>query len=252
MTDEAPHHSFGNYMAAKQAVAAYGVSEQFDEDQLLTKASSNSTLRLPKLTLSHTAVREDQFFRVVYTFGAGKTLAIHRRYNGAPAVSITRTPELLFTVIHSSGMASEPPIITVEQSVDEIIRRIRTTLPDRYRQKLSARIRELQQAVKEEELDGLGIDAGSLGHFVDLLKALPTLRCPTVSVTPERNIYASWKAGRDRVFSIHFLPDGRVRFVIFYPNTEHAGEVIRVSGVATADVVIDVVAPHGILSWATE
>jgi hypothetical protein len=71
-------------------------------------------------------------------------------------------------------------------------------------------------------------------------------------VTPDRNVYASWKVGTDRVFSVHFLPDGKVRFVIFYPNNKHVGDVIRVSGTATVDVVISVAAPHGILDWATD
>jgi hypothetical protein len=107
-------------------------------------------------------------------------------------------------------------------------------------------------AVQDEELDGRGITARSLQYFTELLNAYPTLRCPAVSVTPDRNIYASWKSGTDRVFSIHFLPDGNVRFVIFCPNDKHSGETIRLSGAATVDVVISIAAPHGVLNWASE
>ena len=141
---------------------------------------------------------------------------------------------------------------TEDESVEEIIWHVGTTLSVRYRAKLASRLSELQKAVQEEELDGRGITVRSLQHFIELLKAYPALRCPAVSVTPDRNIYASWKSGSDRVFSIHFLPDGKVRFVIFCPNDKHAGEVIRLSGAATVDVVMSIAKPHGVLNWASE
>lgn len=148
-------------------------------------------------------------------------------------------------------MTQQPPT-TDDESVEEIIWRAKTTLSVRYRKKLVSRLSELQKAVQEEELDGRGINARSLQHFVELLKAYPVLRCPAISATPERNIYASWKSGSDRVFSIHFLPDGNVRFVIFCPNDKHSSETIRLSGAATLDVVMTVVEPHGVLKWASE
>jgi hypothetical protein len=141
---------------------------------------------------------------------------------------------------------------TEDESVEKIIWHAGTTLSVRYKAKLASRLSELQKAVQEEELDGRGITVRSLQHFVELLKAYPSLRCPTVSVTPDRNIYTSWKSGSDRVFSIHFLPDGKVRFVIICPNDKHSGETIRLSGAATVDVIIDIAKPHGVLNWASE
>ncbi len=149
-------------------------------------------------------------------------------------------------------MATQQPPITENESVEEIIWHVGTTLSVRYKAKLAFRLSELQKAVQEEELDGRGITVRSLQHFVELLKGYPSLRCPTVSVTPDRNIYTSWKSGSDRVFSIHFLPDGKVRFVIFCPNDKHSGETIRLSGAATVDVIIDIAKPHGVLKWASE
>ena len=138
------------------------------------------------------------------------------------------------------------------QPVEEIIWSAGTTLSVPYRTKLASRLTELQKAVQEEELDGGGITVSSLQHFMELLQAYPALRCPAVSATPERNIYASWKSGSNRVFSIHFLPDGKVRFVIFCPNDKHPDQTIRFSGTATVDVIISVAARHGVLNWAAE
>lgn len=148
-------------------------------------------------------------------------------------------------------MTQQPPT-TDDESVEEIIWHAGTTLSVRYRTRLVSRLCELQKAVQEEESDSRGISAKSLQHFIELLKANPALRCPAISATPERNIYASWKSGSDRIFSINFLPDGKVRFVIFCPNDKHPGQTIRLSGIATVDVIISVAAPHGVLNWATE
>ncbi len=149
-------------------------------------------------------------------------------------------------------MATQQPPTTEDESVEEIIWRVGTTLSARYKAKLTSRLSELQKSVQEEELDGRGITVRSLQHFIELLKAYPALRWPAVSVTPDRNIYASWKSGSDRVFSIHFLPDGKVRFVIFCPNDKHSDEIIRLSGAATVDVIIDIAKPHGVLKWTSE
>jgi len=86
------------------------------------------------------------------------------------------------------------------QHVEEMIWSAGTTLSAPYRTKLASRLTELQKAVQEEELDGGGITVSSLQHFIELLQAYPALRCPAVSATPERNIFASWKSGSDRVF----------------------------------------------------
>lgn len=149
-------------------------------------------------------------------------------------------------------MATQQPPTTADESVEEIIWGVGTSPSIRYRAKLASRLNELQKGVREEESDGRGITAKSLQHFIELLKAYPALRCPAISVTPERNIYASWKSGSDRVFSIHFLPDGNVRIVICCPNDKHSAETIRLSGAATLDVLMSVVEPHGVLNWATE
>lgn len=266
MTEETPDRSFGEYLAARNAVAAYGLSDEFDDDQYFTRAASNSALRVVDLSGVSTADPHVRALPTFYlSFGAGKACVILSTFTKAAAkfskalaiVSSDTTvtsglPESLFTVAQGGSMASEPALITEEQSADEIIGRIRAMLPARYNAQLATRLTELEQLVREEEPDARGIEVGSLLHFVTLLEAYPELRCPAVSVSPDRNIYASWKSGKDRVFSIHFLPDGRVRFVVFYPNDKHAGDVIRLSGTATADMIMTVAAPHHVLSWAAD
>jgi hypothetical protein len=231
MTEETPDQSFGRYLAAKKAVAAHGFSENFEEEQSFATAPSSSASWSGQMKVSSGFVKT---FEIPTTIVASGTF------------------ETLFTFSQGGSMATQQPRITEDESVEEIIWHVGTTLSVRYKAKLASRLSELQKAVQEEELDSRGITVRSLQHFIELLKAYPSLRCPTVSVTPDRNIYATWKSGSDRVFSIHFLPDGKVRFVIFCPNDKHSGETIRLSGAATVDVIIDIAKPHGVLKWASE
>lgn len=245
--------SFGKYLAVKNAAAAHGFSENFEEE-----------LSFPTIPSSAASDVSDPVV-IVYPRvsgvlpGGGKTYLV--KYTGAsvkpfeivPATRVTsKALGTLVTFGEGGSMATQQPPTTEDETVEEIIWRVGTTLSVRYRTKLVSRLSEIQKAVQEEESDGRGISAKSLQHFIELLKAYPALRCPAISVTPERNIYASWKSRSDRVFSIHFLSDGNVRFVIFCPNDKHSGETIRLSGAATLDVVMSVVEPHGVLNWASE
>jgi hypothetical protein len=263
MTDEGSEQLVKSYLAAKQAVLAYGLSE--DDDQHFTTASSNSVLRLVDLTGIATTDSHIRFRPAFYVpVGSGKTTIILSTSRSAagkfseiaftPSQTIVTSDssESVFTLAQASTMAVEAPLLTDGQTLDEVISSILPVLPARYSVKLAARLTELDHAVREEEPDSRGIEVRSLLHFLRFLESYPELRCPSVAVSPARNIYASWKSGRDRVFSIHFLPDGNARFVIFYPNEKHAEDVIRLSGTATSDMIMSVAAPHSILSWAAD
>lgn len=139
-----------------------------------------------------------------------------------------------------------------EEQVQELIFRIRISTSIPYRQNLANRLLTLFNDAKEEDPANLGIAAGSLRNFYNFLRLYPDLKYPIISLTPDYNIYASWKNGRNRVFSVHFLPNGDVRFVIFKPNTRHPERQIRISGTATADILMETMAPYGIRDWITE
>jgi hypothetical protein len=254
MIEKAREQSLGRYLAVKEAMAGYGPSERFEDEQSFSTAPSSAGIGATSLTVvgpSNLYVKAGP--------GSGKTFIVtHRgivvhRFEIAPAtLSTSGTVETFFPAGQGGSMATQQPPITDDESVEELIWRVRTMLPVPYRARLASRLRELQRAVQEEELDGRGIAVGSLQNFIELLKAHPALRCPAISVTPDGNIYASWKSGPNEIFSINFLPDGKVRFVIFHPNNKHPGEAIRQSGTATVDVIIGVAAPHGVLAWASE
>jgi len=140
-----------------------------------------------------------------------------------------------------------------ETEIQELIFRIRR-LPVIPWGSLANRLLVLYNDAKEEDADSPGIALGSIRHFYNFLQfhTHTNLKCPIISLTPDNNIYASWKEGRNRVFSVHFLPRGDVRFVIFKPNNKHPERQIRVSGTATTDTLMEMVTPNGLWDWIVE
>ena len=139
-----------------------------------------------------------------------------------------------------------------EDQVQELIFQIRKSLSITYHESLANRILILFNDAKEEDPDCLGIAAESLRNFYNFFRLHTNLKCPTISLTPDYNIYASWRGEQNRVFSVHFLPNGDVRFVIFKPNDRHPGRQIRLSGIATTDVLMETVAPDSVSDWTSE
>jgi len=139
-----------------------------------------------------------------------------------------------------------------EDQVQELIFRIKRSIAISYRKSLANTILTLFNDAKEEDPDCLGIAAESLRSFYNFLHLHTDIKCPTISLTPDYNIYASWRGEQNRVFSVHFLPNGDVRFVIFKPNDRHPGRQIRLSGIATTDVLMETVAPDSVSDWISE
>lgn len=136
-----------------------------------------------------------------------------------------------------------------EDQVQELIFRIKRSIAISYRKSLANRILTLFNDAKEEDPDCLGIAAESLRNFYNFLHLHTDIKRPTISLTPGYNIYASWRGKRNRVFSVHFLPNGDARFVIFKPNDKHPERKIRLSGTATTDTLIKTVESSGIWDW---
>ncbi len=139
-----------------------------------------------------------------------------------------------------------------EDQVQELIFQIRKSLSITYHESLANRILTLFNDAKEEDSDCLGIAAESLRNFYNFFRLHTNLKCPTISLTPDYNIYASWRGEQNRVFSVHFLPNGDVRFVIFKANDRHPKRKIRISGVATIDILMEAVKPFHIEGWISE
>lgn len=135
-----------------------------------------------------------------------------------------------------------------EEEVQELIYQLKTSYI-RYQDKIVNRLITLFKDSKEEDPYGPGITAGSLRNFINFLELYPNVKYPSISLTPEHNIYVSWRGEHNRVFSIHFLPNKDTRFVVFMPNYRHPERKIRISGITTVDVLMETVKPYKVTDW---
>ncbi len=139
-----------------------------------------------------------------------------------------------------------------ENEVQKLISLFRKSLPISYREVLANRLYALYNDSKEEDPDSSGITFGSLSNFYKFFQLHTNLKCPIITLTPDNNIYTLWREEHVKLFSLHFLPNGDVRFVIFQPNSKHPDRQIQVSGTVTIDIIMEAVTPYGLCDWIAE
>jgi hypothetical protein len=139
-----------------------------------------------------------------------------------------------------------------DDKAQDLIYRIKEAAIKRRWANVANRIVTLFHDAKEEEPDISGIPVASLRSFYNFMQLYADLTCPVISLTPDNNLYASWRENQNRVFSIHFLTSEDVRFVILTPNDKHPDKQIRLSGTVTPDILMEKVSPFKILDWISE
>lgn len=155
---------------------------------------------------------------------------------------------LKLTFIQDNAFTQSDLVDTRDDQVQELINRIGTTPVISHHEKLANRLVSLFGYAKEETPLSPGISIDSLSSFYDFLIIYNNLKAPSLSLTPDHNIYASWKE-KNRLFSLHFLADRDVRFVLFKPNKKHPKRKIRISGTATVDTLMEIVMPGSLEYW---
>jgi hypothetical protein len=140
---------------------------------------------------------------------------------------------------------------TEEGQVKEIIFQIKIS-PSILCRQIGNKLLTLFNDAKEDDPNNVGISLGSLKNFSNFIKSHPDLKCPSLSLSPDYNIYCSWRSKQNRVFSVHFLSGSDVRFVLFKQNDRHPDRQVRLSGTATIDVLKETVESHGVWNWISE
>jgi len=140
-----------------------------------------------------------------------------------------------------------------DSEVQELILRIKTTSSISDRASIANRLLTLFHYSKEEEPDFIGIRAKSLKSFYNFLRSYTHIKRPAITLTPDNNIYASWRGDEGRVFSIHFLPDSDVNFVIFTPNKKRPERKTRIAGKTTFDMLMETEArAYNLYDWISK
>jgi hypothetical protein len=91
---------------------------------------------------------------------------------------------------------------------------------------------------QSEDPESTNLSPRSLSSFLSFLRVAKGIQRPSLSLTPDGEIYASWRGSGNRVFSLRFMPDGEARFVILRPASEASLRTIRSTGSAPADMIL--------------
>lgn len=106
--------------------------------------------------------------------------------------------------------------------------------------KVSNRLLELREQRSNEEPEGPGVSENSAECMMKMLSSVKGLRMPALSITPDGNVYASWRNASGAVFSVHFLENGETRYVILRRDDNSPGVWIRSTGSAPANRVLTI------------
>ena len=165
--------------------------------------------------------------------------------------------EISYGIHYSTAIAEMIPsqlsLFNVEnERIQNLIFQIRMSSVISYRERIATNLLALNDYTKEESPESTGISLGSLQSFYDFIQMHNNLKCPIISLTPDDNIYLSWRGEKNRLFSIHFLPGEEVRFVVFKPNDMHPGKEDRFSGRTTYDTLKEAVTQYLVWDWISE
>lgn len=128
--------------------------------------------------------------------------------------------------------ASESAIRGFESIIREI-----ATIP-RLGLSIASRLRELQlQQAQDSESAPVSVESAE--SFVAFLRSVGGVSLPSLSLTPDGNIYASWRK-RDRVFSAEFRSNGLARYVLFRPAPGDLESKLRSAGSAPANRLLSI------------
>lgn len=137
---------------------------------------------------------------------------------------------------------------TQDEQVQDLIYQIRKSKIILNHEIIANKLLALFMIAKEENPASLGIAADSLSNFYDFLQSYENIKIPALSLSPDYNIYASWRSV-EKLFSVHFLQNDEIRFVLFKPNIRHPKQKIRISGTVTSDTLMEITPPESLDGW---
>ena len=99
-------------------------------------------------------------------------------------------------------------------------------------------VNRIEYLAEPEDDDDVLPTLASVGRLIQFLAINKHVANPTLSITPSGNIYAQWRVHATRKFSVEFLPNGSIYYVLFTPSQQEAEPVISISGLEFVDSVM--------------
>src|SRR5262249_28061107 len=98
--------------------------------------------------------------------------------------------------------------------------------------------------------EGIPLSSASVEQFVRFLRENSSLQQPSLVVTDDGNLRASWSPEADKHFAVEFLGGHNVAFVMFVPRA--SARTARVAGLSEAMDLILVRAEQMGVNWFRE
>ncbi|MGQ0547807.1 MAG: hypothetical protein ACT4P3_21175 [Betaproteobacteria bacterium] len=118
-------------------------------------------------------------------------------------------------------------------------RYLRSIFRPAYGLALADRVEALSRMVLEEAGGELNLSGESLENLIAFLEANTKLSRPSLVAGPSGELIAIWKGAKQGEFTVRFMPDGTVRYLLTKTNRKHPKGVSRVSGDTTPDKLFD-------------
>lgn len=137
-------------------------------------------------------------------------------------------------------------------ALKHIISRSARHLPDSIRQNVVGQLEQLAEASLEEAEGDSGqepITKESLEGCLYFLSTFPQLELPSLTVTPEGELYVVWRAAQDKHFTVRFFSRRRAAYVIFVHDPHYERRIARHSGVVSLEGLTEIIAQHRVTDW---
>ncbi len=121
----------------------------------------------------------------------------------------------------------------VSAITSDLISFVRNHLRLAYSGSLANRLEYLREASIEEAPEQAPVSVDSLQSFISFIRS-SKLAEPELVLTYTGNIRAEWHKSRKEHFSVEFLPNGQVRYVVFARDPDHATRTDRASGLGNS------------------
>ncbi len=135
-------------------------------------------------------------------------------------------------------------------------KRIKTLVLSLYRERpdfddyITPRTYELIEDIEDDQdTEQKIISFESFNNFTDFLTKNDNLIIPSFIVTYEGNIRALWRKSRIQHLAVEFNPDDTNTYVIFTPNPNNTGKVMRSTGTIDKERLYQVVVSMGADEW---
>ena len=124
----------------------------------------------------------------------------------------------------------------------------KTTLPNDTFRSVKDRL-ELFLGPEEWEEDEVLPVPSSFERMLNFLAGHHDLPLPRTAIARNGNFIASWRADRDNLVNMEFLPNGMVRWLVFAPPKAPAQQIERAAGESPANSVMARVASFRVKRW---